>query len=277
MRQRPDASDGRGGGGRGGGDGGGSDASVGTRVQRFTPLERAIHWCVAALVGVCMATAAALSIAPVATLVGRRELVREVHVVCGLLLVAPLLLLVVLASARPPGPTGPTGPLAHVSADVRADVRRLARFDHDDLRWLRTRARADARVRARAHARPRTGHGKFHPGQKLNAAASAAALVSLYATGVVLRWFEPFPLWLRQGATFVHDWTAFLFVILVAAHVARALADPMSLRGMVTGDVDRAWARHRHPRWLTPPSAASLDPIPGAPSPSGARTGPSSR
>ena len=246
------------------------------RVLRFSPLERAMHWCTAALAGACIVTAAALSIAPVSTLVGRRDLVKQVHVACGLLLAVAILVPMLMR-------------------DVRAEVRTLAWFDDDDLRWFRgwfprLRLRradrrpwagghrhADRRPRADRADRARVRPAKFHPGQKLNAAATAAAITVLYATGIVLRWFDPFPLWVREGATFVHDWTAFLFTILVAVHVLRALTDPASLRGMVTGSVDRAWALHKHPRWLTPPSEASPDPIPGAPSPSGARTGRSSR
>lgn len=219
------------------------------RVLRFSAFERAVHWCTAALVLVCIATAAALSIAPVSTLVGRRDVMRQVHVASGLLLAVPLLALPLRARAGR-------------DRALRDDLRQLARFDDDDLRWLRRRPSQPA---------------KFHPGQKLNAAATAAAITVLYATGVVLRWFDPFPLRVREGATFVHDWAAFLFTILVAAHVLRALANSASLRGIVTGQVDRAWADRHHPRWLTPPSEASPDPNPGAPSPSGARNGPSSR
>ena len=215
-------------------------------VLRFTALERAMHWCTAALVGACVVTAAALSIAPISTFVGRRDLVKQVHVACGLLLAVAILVPMLVR-------------------EVRTTARALARFDDDDLHWLKRAGRG--RVRP----------GKFHPGQKLNAAATAAAVTVLYATGIVLRWFDPFPLWMREGATFVHDWTAFFFTILVAVHVLRALADPASLRGIVTGRVDRAWALRKHPRWLTPPSEASPDPIPGAPSPSGARTDRSSR
>ena len=216
------------------------------QVGRFDALQRAIHWSTAALVGVCFATAAALSIAPLSAVVGRRELLKQVHVASGLLLAVPLLALSVPVER------------------LRVDLRQLLRFDAHDMAWLRRRG-------------PRAGPAKFHPGQKLNAAASAAAITALYATGTVMRWFDPFPLWMREGATFVHDWTAFLFAFLVAAHIVRALADRDSLRGMLTGHVDVDWALLHHPRWLTPPSATSPDPIPGAPSPSGARSGRSSR
>jgi formate dehydrogenase subunit gamma len=169
-----------------------------------------------------MVTAAALAFAPISTFVGRRSLVRQVHVISGLLLLVPIVV----------------GLLGRWGARLRADVRALDRFDAFDRRWLRTAGRD-----------PFVQPGKFHPGQKLNAAASAAGLVLLYGTGLVLRWFEPFPLNVRQGSTFVHDWTAFLFTLLVLGHVVRALSDRDALRGMVTGVVDAKWAARKHPRW----------------------------
>lgn len=191
-------------------------------VSRFDRVERMVHWATATLVGLCMATALALAFAPISAIVGRRSLVREVHVISGLLLLAPILV----------------GFVGRWGTRLRADIRALDRFDTVDRRWLRSAGRD-----------PFVKPGKFHPGQKLNAAASAAALVMLYATGIVLKWFGPFPLNVRQGSTFVHDWTAFLFTLLVLGHVVRALSDPDALRGMVTGRVDPSWAARKHPRW----------------------------
>lgn len=195
----------------------------GQRRARFDAVERAVHWSTAALVAICGVTALALSFGPLSALVGRRELLKTVHVVAGLFLVVPFVV-------------GRAGPW---SAQLRADVRQLNRFDDEDRRW-----------------RPASGRpvrtGKFHPGQKLNAAASAAAIVALVATGLVLWQFHPFPIDVRRGATFVHDWTAFLFAFLLAGHVANALADRESLRGMVGGTVDARWAARTHPRWAAP-------------------------
>ena len=57
----------------------------------------------------------------------------------------------------------------------------------------------------------------------------------MLATGLVLRFFSPFPLSWRTGATFVHDWTALALGLAVTGHVWLALADPDALRGMVSG------------------------------------------
>ena len=90
---------------------------------------------------------------------------------------------------------------------------------------------------------------RFHAGQKLNAAVVGGSLVLLFATGIVLKWFEPFPLDVRRGATFVHDWTAFLLAIDLIGHIAKAFADPEALRAMRTGRASRRWAERTHPRW----------------------------
>lgn len=197
-------------------------------VVRFAPVERAVHWWTAALVGVCIATSLALSVAPVATLVGRRALMREVHVVSGLLIPLPL---VVGLAGRWRGP-------------MRRTLRDLDRFDQLDRRWLRSAGRD-----------PLATSGRFHPGQKLNSAVVGGALVLLLATGIVLRWFEPFPLQIRRGATFVHDWVAFLLTIDLLFHVGKGLADRDALHAMRTGRVSAAWAARRHPRWRVGASA----------------------
>jgi formate dehydrogenase subunit gamma len=64
-----------------------------------------------------------------------------------------------------------------------------------------------------------------------------------------MRWFEPFPLEWRTGATFVHDWIALVLLAVVVGHIAKALADPVALRAMRTGNVPTSHAQGKHPRW----------------------------
>ena len=72
-----------------------------------------------------MFTGAVLYVGSLSALVGRRELVRMIHVWTGLLLPAPLL----LASA---------GPWRRALGN---DVRRLNRWDDEDRRWMRSLGR----------------------------------------------------------------------------------------------------------------------------------------
>lgn len=199
-----------------------SEVPARARLQRFDGAEIALHRVNAGLFGVLIATAALLYIGPLSALVGRRELVRDLHVVAGLALPFPILV------AR-------FGPWRRAFC---ADVRALARFDDDDRRWLRSAGR-DTSVRM----------GKFHPGQKLNAAFTLGAVVVMLATGSVMHWFRYFPLDWRTGATFVHDWLALVLAVVIAGHVKMALADPDARRGMRQGWVPTIWARRHRPKW----------------------------
>lgn len=192
------------------------------RLLRFDRAERALHGANAILFLVLMATAAVLYVAPLSAAVGRRPLVRDVHVVAGLLLPLPWL------AAR----------LGPWSAMVRADTRRLARWDAHDRRWLRSFGRD-----------PFARLGKFHPLQKLNAAFTAGAIPVMLGTGAVMRWFDPFPIEWRTGATFVHDWISLGLFVTVAVHICKAVGDREALGGMWSGSVGARWARRHHPRW----------------------------
>ncbi len=191
-------------------------------VHRFTAAERALHWTVAALVLTCALTGLTLYVGQISALVGRRTLVKTIHVFAGVGLPVPF---AVAYAGR-------------WRAAVRSDLRRLSRWSPSDRRWLWTRGReAGDQV------------GKFNAGQKLNAAFVGGMIPVMLATGAIMRWFEPFPLPWRTGATFVHDWTAIATWLVVAGHILFALSQPQALRGMLTGRVARRWAEDHHPRW----------------------------
>lgn len=181
-----------------------------------------MHWANAILFGILIFTAAVLYVGQLSAIVGRRDLVRQIHVVSGLLLPVPIVL-------------GLIGPWRR---RFRADIRALNRWDADDKRWLRTRGR-DRAVRL----------GKFNPGQKLNAAFVAGTIVVALATGSIMEWFTYFPIDWRTGATFVHDWTAIAIFLVVVGHIWMALADGDALRGILRGWVPASWAKAKRPRW----------------------------
>jgi len=189
-------------------------------IPRFAPSSRAVHRATAVLGIVCLATAAALYLEPVAELIGRRALVVDVHIWSGLALPVPAL-------------------LGLLSRATRADFRLLNRFTRADREWLRRRDRRRAGLPV----------GKFNAGQKLNASLSASGGLVLLGTGIVLAYGRHWPLDLRIGATFVHDWTAFAVLLLVAGHVYLASHDEDARRGMRTGSVPVGWALHQHPAW----------------------------
>jgi formate dehydrogenase subunit gamma len=202
-------------------------------LPRFSRATRWVHRSTAALMGVAMASATALYLEPVAVAVGHRHLVEQVHVWAGLLLPVPLVLGVLHRA-------------------VRADVSALNRFEDVDTAWLRARDRRSGRFAV----------GKFNAGQKLNAALTAGGVLVMLGTGVVMAWPQVWPLFLRTGATFVHDWVAFFLLLLVAGHLWFASRDPVARRGMRTGVVPGWWAQREHRAWADEVGAqpSSIDP-----------------
>lgn len=208
--------------------------------MRFDRVERAVHWTNAALFAILIVTGAALYFTPLIALIGRRELVESIHLYAGLALPVPLLLALLGSWGRA----------------LRRDLGRINRWTEADRRWLR--GLVDARSgRQRPDSEAPQRIGKFNAGQKLNAAFTAGGALVMLATGSLLRWYEPFPLSWRAGATFVHEWLALLFVIVIAGHIVMALADTEALRSMLLGRIGRGWASRHAPAWLEELSADS--------------------
>ncbi|MDO0916152.1 cytochrome b/b6 domain-containing protein [Streptomyces sp. DT2A-34] len=194
-----------------------------TDVRRFTRAERWMHRTTAALMGVCVVTAACLYVPQLAELVGRRELVVRIHEWAGLALPVPVL-------------------AGLASRAFRADLGLLNRFGSHDRLWLRAALRRDKR----AASRPA---GKFNAGQKIYAAWIAGATLVMLGTGLMMWFTHLTPLVWRTSATFVHDWLALTIGIVLAGHIGMALADPEARRGMRTGRVNREWAEREHSLW----------------------------
>jgi formate dehydrogenase subunit gamma len=192
------------------------------RLSRFSRTERILHWTTAALVLTVAFTGMVLYTGPLSGLIGRRPLIRNIHVASGLSMPVPLVLAYV----------------GRWRASVRTDVRRLARWSKADRFWLRTFGRTGSHQ-----------VGKFNAGQKANAAFIAGMIPVMMATGSIMRWFEPFPLSWRTGATFVHDWIAIATWFVVAGHIFVAFSKPPALRSMLTGWMPASWARVHHPLW----------------------------
>jgi formate dehydrogenase subunit gamma len=200
-----------------------AEAPPTARVRRFSRAERWVHRLTAALMGVCVVTAAVLYLPELAELVGRRELVVRIHEWAGLALPVPVL-------------------AGLVSRAFRSDLRFLNRFGPHDRVWLRAALHRDKR----AAARPA---GKFNAGQKIYAAWIAGATLVMLGTGLIMWFTHLTPLMWRTSATFVHDWLALTIGIVLAGHIGMALADPEARRGLRTGSVSREWADREHPLW----------------------------
>ncbi|MEU0413706.1 cytochrome b/b6 domain-containing protein [Streptomyces griseorubiginosus] len=192
-------------------------------VRRFGRSQKWVHRTTAALMGVCVATAACLYIPQFAELVGRRELVVRVHEWAGLALPVPVL-------------------LGLASRAFRADLGFLNRFGPHDRVWLRAALRRDKRRASRPA-------GKFNAGQKVYAAWIAGATLVMLGTGLLMWFTHLTPIQWRTSATFVHDWLALTIGIVLAGHIGMALGDPEARKGLRTGEVSQEWAEREHPLW----------------------------
>ena len=201
-------------------------------IHRFTRGERWVHWSLAVLMLILMATAAILYLAPLEQLVGRRHLVEQIHVYSGYLLPLPLLL----------------GWLR--SAALRLDTRRLNRFSPDDFQWLRSKQRAPAPSRSASSTPARSSTPRFTVG----------AVFVMLGTGLIMYFTNLWPLAWRTGATFVHDWLALGIFVVVTGHLWFAAKDPNARLGMRRGVVPLGWARREHGRWAAEQEQAREDP-----------------
>lgn len=206
-------------------------------LVRFSLAVRLVHASTAALMLVCIATAAILYNGSLAVLFGDRYLIEQIHVWCGFALPVPLI-------------------VGLVSQTYRLDLRRLNRFTSLDWKWLRSRRRRDGDIPV----------GKFNAGQKLNGALSAGAIGVLLASGTVMYFTSLFRLSWRSGATFVHDWFALAVGLLVVGHVLYAIRDGDAMRSMRTGRVPLHWARREHDEWADELAGVEAVAVEGPPS-----------
>ena len=194
---------------------------------RFTRGERWVHKSTAILMTICLATAAILYVDPLSRITGHRAFVEWIHVIAGIGLPIPFI-------------------VGLLSKAFRADAQRLNRFTRTDWRWLRSRTRR----------RDRLPVGKFNAGQKLNANFQLGGILVMLGTGTIMRFANHWPVYLRTGATFVHDWLAYGLLAVVVGHIVMANRDPDALRGMRTGYVPAAWAKREHAAWAEREHAA---------------------
>ena len=216
----------------------------GEEIRRFGPATRWVHRATAALLGVCLATAAILYLPPLSLMFGQRALIADIHLYCGLALPVPAL-------------------LGWLAAGFRRDTTELNRFVAEDGAWLRARLPfGSARRRRSARlatgritvARPVSTHrvgGKFNAGQKLYAAVVAGSILVFLGTGLMMYLGQDLsiPDRYRTGASFVHTLLAYGIFFAVCGHLWMASRDPVARAGMRTGHVPRWWAVSEHPHW----------------------------
>jgi len=207
-------------------------------IRRFSLASRLLHWTLAVPFLLLLASGLLLYVPRAKGLhAGSYRVLPLIHVLLGIGLTLGLVIVWFAAPGR---------------RALRDDVQRLFRATPGDRAWLGYAWYA----LLGAHLQP-PPTGKFNAGQKLNAAAMALCTAGLIATGAVLavNFFTKavFDARFVERVFPYHDLFMVAAVPFVAGHLFLALLNPAtrpSLRGMLDGRVDLAWARRHHSRWV---------------------------
>jgi len=205
------------------------DLSEPDKVLRFHPSERHLHWAIAIPFLVCYWTALIL-VAVYNPHPARpfRHVVSLIHRFSGLcLLGAPLCIAV------------------RHRRDVALyvhNVRQVWRWTLDDVKWLFLIGPASLSGKV---VLPH--QGKFNAGEKINFMTLTCTYPLYILTGLII-WFGgvPYLSWL------IHFSLAAVATPLILGHILMATVNPDTrpgLMGMISGVVDREWARHHYHHW----------------------------
>jgi formate dehydrogenase subunit gamma len=196
-------------------------ATAPKRIARFGRTERSLHWVHASAFLVLLGSGLCLYLPSLAEAVGRRPLLKDIHIYTALAWACALAAIVVLGDRR---------------ALLRT-AREIDTFDADDRAWLRFRRRPQGRLNA---------------GQKLNAIVTAAFAVLFSVTGFLL-WYGERDTRFRFASTLlVHDWLMYISLLLFLGHLYLAVLYPKTrhaLSGITRGWVNEDWALAHHRKW----------------------------
>ncbi len=201
-------------------------------LPRFSRTERALHWIHASAFFVLLGSGLTIYAPALAERVGRRALVREIHLDAAIAWAVALAVVLALADRR----------------RLRDTARELDVFDDDDRFWFRDRS---------------IPQGRFNAGQKVNAALTAAFAVLFAVSGVLLWAGERNTRFRFDGTVLLHDALTWVSLVLVTGHLYFAVIHPRtrhSLRGITLGSVREDWAREHHPKWVAAASDAETAP-----------------
>lgn len=215
-------------------------------IQRFTRTERGLHWTHAISFLLLLLSGCFLYFPALSELAGNLRIahltILNIHVALGAFYIG--------------GPL-PWWLLGDRGA-LRRDLRELDVWDDDDLDFLRSPLYVVA-------DKPAPPQGRFNAGQKINTILLGASAIGFGITGLIM-WQSNrhiFPQWAIQGSVNMHDILTILTTALIIGHIYLAALHPTTRRGlpgMFSGRVDRAWARHHHPKWVEQEEAAIHQP-----------------
>ncbi len=206
-----------------------SEAAASPKILRFAKSERLLHWSIAGPFVISFASAVVLvSIYNPDPSRPFRSFFAVLHRVSGVaLIVLPLL------AAR------------HVRGDLRLhfyNIRQAWIWMFDDFKWLTLMLLAAVNSSISLPEQ-----GKFNAAEKLNFMVLMVTYPLYVVTGLMM--------WLTHLAVLswiLHFLMATLATPLILGHIYMAVINPASrtgLQGMISGYVDRQWAKHHYRRW----------------------------
>lgn len=191
-------------------------------VRRFTVSERAVHWIHASVFFSLLATGAILYFPALSIAVGRRQVVKELHLWSALAWVVAILVVVIVGDR----------------SALRRTLREVDRFDRDDARWLTLR---------------RAPQGRFNAGQKVNLILTGVLTILFTVSGLLLWLGEQDTRFRLDGSIALHDGATLISLFLLVGHLYLAVIHPSTrhaLRGITRGDVREDWAERHHSKWV---------------------------
>jgi formate dehydrogenase subunit gamma len=191
------------------------------RLYRWSRTERAVHWIHAAAFLVLLGSGLCLYLPSLAEAVGRRPLLKSIHIYTAVAWAIALTLVVVIGNRR----------------SLARTVHEVEYWDADDVAWLRGR---------------RVPQGRLNAGQKLNTIVTAVFAILFAISGFFLWYGERNTTWRLPHALLVHDYLMYVSFFLFLGHLWFSLIYPRTrhaLTGITRGWVSEDYAVRRHAKW----------------------------
>jgi len=192
------------------------------RLLQFSRTERSVHWVHATAFLILLGTGLCLYLPSLAELVGRRPLLKDIHLYTAVGWAVALVAIAITGDRQ----------------GLRRTIREINLFDADDRAWL-----------GRRRGVPQ---GRLNAGQKLNAVVTAAFALLFAVTGFFLWYGERDTRFRLPSALLVHDWLMYVSLTLFIGHLYLAVIYPKTrhaLNGMTRGWVREDWALQHHRKW----------------------------
>ncbi len=129
--------------------------------------------------------------------------------------------------------------ISYLYGSIRNDIRELTEWTDNDLNWFigfLKKNKIDVK-------------GKFNAGQKANFLMILLTVTGLSLTGFVVWMRSMFSRSFVELNFIVHDSLAILSIFLLTGHIILALYHSESLKSIIYGTVDAAWAKEHYPNW----------------------------